>query len=118
MDSSKSIFLGLVAILSLSCTNDSESDLTDNTNDDVTYNGTVKSIITQNCLSCHSQPPVNGAPMPLVTYDNVKDAVLTRGLINRISSNDPAFLMPFGGQRLPQSQIDQIIAWRDADFPE
>ncbi|ESU22841.1 hypothetical protein FEDK69T_17440 [Flavobacterium enshiense DK69] len=118
MNISKSIVVGIFAVASLSCTNDSESDLIDNNTDEVTYNGTVKTIITQNCINCHSQPPQNDAPMSLITYDDVKNAVLTRGLIARISSNDPAFWMPRDGQRLPQSQINQIIAWKDANFPE
>lgn len=118
MKISKQIILGLFAVLSFSCTNDTESDLIDNNTGDASYNNTVKPIITQNCIRCHSQPPQNQAPMPLVTYDEVKDAVLHRGLIDRISSNDPNFLMPKDGPRLPQSQINQIIAWKDANFPE
>nr|WP_294936642.1 hypothetical protein [uncultured Flavobacterium sp.] len=101
------------------CTSDSESDLVNYTPvNTVTYNGTVKAIITENCIMCHTQPPQNGAPMPLLTYENVKNAVLTRGLVDRISSFDPAFMMPFGGTRLPQAKIDQIKSWRDANFPE
>jgi hypothetical protein len=118
MNISKPIVLGLLASVAFSCTNDSESDLIDNTPKNITYNETIKPLITQNCIMCHTQPPQNGAPMPLTTYDNLKEAVLTRGLIDRISSFDADFLMPYGGQRLPQSQINQIIAWKDANFPE
>ena len=114
----KTFILGLLLTATLSCTNDSESDLIDETPENVTYNETIKPIITQNCIMCHSQPPITGVPMSLTTYDNLKDAVLNRGLIDRISSTDPAFLMPSGGPRLPQSQINLIIAWKDANFPE
>lgn len=101
------------------CENDSESDLySDTQSNQITYTNTVKDIITANCIMCHSQPPVGGAPMPLVDYDFVKSAVISRGLIERISSNDPGFLMPFGGSRLPQNKIDQIIAWKNANYPE
>jgi hypothetical protein len=56
--------------------------------------------------------------MPLLTYENVKDAIENRGLINRISSNDLSFLMPFGGPRLPQNLIDQVIQWELDGFVE
>lgn len=56
--------------------------------------------------------------MPLLTYENVKNAVLTRGLINRISSTDPNFSMPFGRPRLPQDKIDQIKKWANDGFQE
>lgn len=118
MNLSRTITLGLLTAVTLSCTNDSESDLIGGTPENVTYNETIKPIITQNCISCHSQPPLTGVPMSLMTYDNLKDAVENRGLINRISSSDPNFLMPSGGPRLPQSEINKIIAWKDADFPE
>lgn len=96
-----------------SCTNTSESDLIDSTpiTESITYNENVKIIIDNNCIICHNNPPVNGAPMPLLTFENVKDAVENRGLISRISSEDTGFLMPFGGPRLPQNLIDTIIQW-------
>ncbi|MEZ4855861.1 MAG: hypothetical protein R2812_05250 [Gelidibacter sp.] len=106
------LFIG-VALMSISCSNSSESDLIDNTEipNLVTYTSDVKPIISNNCISCHTNPPENGAPMSLLMYNNVKDAILNRGLINRISSEDLGFLMPFGGPRLPQNLIDVIIQW-------
>ncbi len=79
----------------------------------VTYQE-VKPIINNVCLSCHSNPPQNGAPMPLLNYDNVKDAVLSRDLLNKISKNEGEDgLMPLGGPRLPQSSIDLIFQWNE-----
>lgn len=99
----------------LGCTAASEEDLVNATPipETITYNEDVKSIIDNNCIICHSNPPQNGAPMPLISYENVKDAVQNRNLIGRISSEDPAFLMPFGGPRLPQNLIDIIIQWNE-----
>jgi hypothetical protein len=51
--------------------------------------------------------------MPLLTYDNVKEAVENRNLIGRISSQDLSFVMPFGGPRLPQNLIDAVIQWEE-----
>ena len=102
-------------LLLFGCTAVSEEDLVDATPlpEIITYNVDVKSIIDNNCIICHSNPPQNGAPMPLVRYENVKEAVQNRNLIGRISSEDPAFMMPFGGPRLPQNLIDIIIQWNE-----
>lgn len=110
----------IVLLILIGCTSASEEDLVDATELPmlVTYNGEVKTIIDNNCIVCHTNPPVNGAPMPLLTYENVKAAVENRGLIARISSQDLGFLMPFGGPRLPQNLIDTIIQWEADGFLE
>ena len=72
----------------------------------------IKPTIDNICLACHSNPPQNGAPMPLVNYNMVKEAVLNRELLNRISRNPGADgLMPLGGPRLPQQTIDMFFKW-------
>ena len=56
--------------------------------------------------------------MSLHTYETVKDAVLYRGLIDRISQIEgQSGFMPLGGAKLPQTQINQIIEWQNEDFP-
>lgn len=103
-----------------SCTNESISDLEQtNNNDNITYLLSVKQIIDNNCINCHGTTPTSGAPMPLTTYENVKDAVLTRDLLDRISRTEGApGAMPLGGTRLPQNDIDAISQWIDLDFPQ
>lgn len=77
----------------------------------VTYQD-VKQIFDSNCTRCHSNPPQNGAPMPLVNFQNVREAILNRGLIDRISRSEGApGLMPLGGPRLPQSTITLVEQW-------
>lgn len=72
----------------------------------------VADIFENNCTVCHSNPPQNGAPMPLTNYAEIKDAVENRGLLDRISREEgEQGLMPFGGPRLPQQQIDLITQW-------
>ena len=74
----------------------------------------VGPIFSNNCTICHSNPPQNGAPMPLVTFENVRDAVENRGLIDRISRQEGApGLMPLGGPRLPQQSIDLVSQWEE-----
>lgn len=77
------------------------------------YIENIKPIMDNNCVSCHAQTPINGAPMPLVTYAQVKNAVLNQNLINRISlENGNGLLMPEGGPRMPQSTINLVMQWQ------
>lgn len=111
----KSILILLVLVhFFISCTNDSESDLIVVPEVEViTYNNFVKSVVNENCLFCHTSPPQNGAPMQLTTYEDVKNAVLNRGLLDRISREQGAQgMMPNGGTRLPQTTIDAMIKWQ------
>ncbi|WP_323787959.1 hypothetical protein [Psychroserpens sp.] len=103
----------IVLLLSYSCSYVSEADLIDATPiiETITYTEHVKPIIDNNCIVCHNNPPINGAPISLTTFNDVKNAIDNNGLITRISSNDLGFLMPFGGPRLPQNLIDTIIEW-------
>lgn len=113
------LFSGL---LLYGCTFDSPDDLIDSVEipegEMVTYNGHVKSIIDNNCLNCHSNPPQNGAPMGLVNYQQVKNAVQSRDLIQLISTQDLSEVMPLGGPRLPQNLIDIVIQWQLDGFIE
>ena len=115
----KYFFIVAFLVILSSCTNDSTSDITIPTNNSVTikYSTDIASIISTNCLSCHTSPPVNGAPMQLTTYDDVKNAILNRGLIDRISrAQGTVGMMPEGGSRMPQATIDKIIKWQTDGF--
>lgn len=83
-------------------------------NNKVTYSDTVKTIIDNSCLNCHSSPPVNGAPMPLITYQYVKAAVENRDLIGRIENGS----MPSSGNKLTAIQIKAIKDWEIGGFAE
>lgn len=106
--------LCFVLPLFFGCTSVSEEDLIEDIQqpEEVTYVANIKAIIDNNCINCHSDPPVNGAPTSLVDYNDVKDGVENGNLIGRISllPADPG-AMPFGGPRLPQNLIDLIIEW-------
>ena len=96
------------------CSTVNEDDLTEDViiEDLVTYEANIKSIIDSNCIICHNNPPVNGAPNSLITFDDVRDAVENRNLIDRISATDGS-VMPLGGPRLPQNLIDLVIQWEE-----
>jgi len=111
-------YIFLIGTIALTgCTTNTLDDLEPVGNEEVpdlvTYQE-VRGTFDNICAVCHANPPQNGAPMPLVTYENVKEAILNRGLLDRISRNEGASgLMPLGGPRLPQSVIDLIFQWNE-----
>lgn len=111
-------FLPLLA----SCTNDSTDDLIlppPPPEQIITYTNDVKPIIDNNCLFCHTNPPQNGAPIPLTNYEFVKTAVQNHGLLDRISRQQGApGMMPFGGTRLPESAINIVVRWQQQGLQE
>ncbi len=114
-----SLFLLLAIPFLPGCSSNSTDDLIDLNTGQVSYNTQIKSIIENNCIACHQDPPVNFAPMKLTTYQDVKNAVMNRGLIDRISRPQGATgMMPNGGTRLPQQLIDQVIQWQNEGFAE
>ncbi len=114
-----------LALLISSCTTSSPLELRDSLPVDlnnITYQQNVKKIIDANCIQCHGTTPTNGAPMSLTTYANVRDAVSasgTRGIINRIERNPgDGLLMPQGGPKLQQDDINIIKIWQTQGFTE
>ncbi|MBL4605199.1 MAG: hypothetical protein JKY02_05945 [Flavobacteriaceae bacterium] len=110
----------LITQFILGCSYTSESDLIDTTPlpTVVTYNTHIKSIIDNNCIQCHTNPPINAANTSLLTYTDVISGVENNNLISKISGNGPGGLMPLGGPSLPQNLIDLIIQWQDEGFME
>ncbi|MBW1297364.1 hypothetical protein [Aquimarina litoralis] len=78
-----------------------------------TYIGHVKTIIDTNCLDCHGSPVQNSAPMELVSYQQVVDAVNDRNLFSFISTTNAFNVMPPSdeGGRMPQATIDIVEDW-------
>lgn len=103
----------MICLIFMACSSDNEDDLTTAPpmGETITYNQHVRPIINSNCVSCHSDPPTNGATIPLTEYNFVKNAVLNRQLIARIKSQQPGFRMPPGGPSLPANLIDIIEQW-------
>jgi len=112
--------LTIFAFIFCGCESNSTDDLIDGTPvDNATYTEHIKPIIDNNCIDCHASTPINNAPMPLVTYDNVRQAAEERGLLDRISrSQGQPGMMPNDGTRLPQHQIDLIAQWIAQGYQE
>lgn len=111
--------VALIGILFISCTSDSESDLTEpNSEPDapVSYQANIRPIIASNCLGCHSAPPLNGAPFALNTYERVKQSTENGNLLVSIKrqTGESAAMPPAG--RMPQATIDLIQKWADEGF--
>ncbi|MFX0557489.1 hypothetical protein ACOCEA_11870 [Maribacter sp. CXY002] len=114
----KRLLFPLLAIFICSCTNDSENDLlapnsqeqTDEKKS-ITYVANIKPIIDSNCISCHSNPPVNGAPFSLSSYAQVKNFTENGSLVLAISkqTGETSAMPPAG--RLPKASIDLISQW-------
>lgn len=108
-----------------SCSSGSDSDNDPNPDPDpdpdpvtITYNNTIKAIITNNCISCHGSTPTNGATISLDTYARVKTAT-QNNLIDRISLNQGNIqMMPKDGTRLPQATIDKFTTWKNNGYLE
>ncbi len=112
MKTIQSAILICAGILAVSCSS--------NTYDEVsvvaanpTYTANIKPIITANCTSCHS---TDGGQDPyLENYDQVKEAVISHGLLDEIAAPSGEG-MPEAG-RMPQSKIDAINTWAANGFP-
>jgi hypothetical protein len=82
----------------------------------------VATILRDNCLACHSSPPAYGAPMPLVTWDQLHaDAPSdpSRKVFEMMGERTHAEgekRMPKGG-RLSDADQAALDAWIDAGAP-
>ena len=103
------IYVFVIAALVFNCSSSSNDDLDpDPTPTTVTYNNTVKSIINNNCGSCHGDPTANGAPISYNTFTSVKNDV--NDILTRINSNSNP--MPPTGL-MSSSLRAQIQKWKD-----
>lgn len=108
----KKIFIiSLLAFILASCSSDGDDTMNPPVKD-VTYKDNVKSIIDSKCISCHASTPNTGAPMALVTLEQVKEAVENRDLIGRVANGS----MPIGGDDLTSAQVQLIKDWEMNSF--
>lgn len=111
----KALAILILLFTTISCSSDSDDDMGPQNpppDTSVTYAGTIKAIIDNNCISCHKSPPVNSAPMSLLTKDNVSDAVTNRGLISKVESG----AMPPTGPDLTAAEVKSIKDWQAGGF--
>lgn len=117
----RALFCILLVILISSCSSGGSSN-TSNDQEDVSepgntvYFSNVLNIIATKCDNCHGLPTANGAPMSLVSYDDIlESATLINVRINLEESNPLS--MPQNGASLSQNEKDIIDAWIKAGMP-
>lgn len=113
MNFKNSFYISIMLTLLYNCSSggDDPTNSNPNTSVKITYESHINSITTNYCIACHGEPPSSGAPMSLTSYELVKNAVETRGLINRINSTTNP--MPPKGGLLSKEQRDLIQKWVD-----
>ena len=87
----------------------------------VTYNKDVAPILQKNCQSCHR--PGEAAPMPLLTYKQVRPWASAIKEAVALKKMPPWFADPHYGKwsndrSLAKSDIDTIARWVDSGAPE
>ena len=97
-----------------SCSSSSDDEIIITPANDVTYTSDIKVIIDSSCLNCHSDPPVNSAPMSLTTYQDVKESVMNSDLIGRVENGS----MPSIGDNLSATQVQAIKDWEVGGFKQ
>lgn len=113
---------GIIIVCLLACENNSPNDFEEENimspsppevDSGVTYTNTIRGIMMDHCLQCHSSPTRNGAPFPLTTFQEVRSRVASiNTAMNDI--NDP---MPPAGL-IAESQRSQIQKWIDNNLAE
>ncbi|WP_298150475.1 hypothetical protein [Flavobacterium sp.] len=108
----KIVMLAVAGMVVMSCesnTYDEVSVVTTNP----TYLANIKPIMSANCTSCHSS---DGGQQPyLETYDDVKTAVESGGLLDEINAPSGQGMPEIG--RMPQHKIDMVNNWANNGFP-
>jgi len=103
----------LVLVQCFVCCSDGNNEIPDPNTATIDYTTSINSIMSSNCISCHGIPTSNGAPMPLTTYTEVKNAVTSKGLIGRINSNSNP-MPPTGIMTLNNRTLFE--RWQDGGF--
>lgn len=105
------IFLACLLIIT-SCSSDDDN--IEVTPKEITYSKNIKTIMDNQCMACHIDPPINGAPMHLVNYQAVKESVENRNLISKIEDGS----MPPGNNNLSPEEIQAIKDWKENGFKQ
>ena len=112
----KNIFFAFLSIFLLnSCNYDNEESLYGNSECDtnfVSFDTDIYPIISSHCTMCHGGPSPS-AGLALESYAQIYQSATEpyNGIIDRISRSEGDPLMMPGSYRIPQCQIDKIVAW-------
>ena len=107
------IMILAVAILIMGCKKQNEEDLFKDVGcntENITYENTVRTILSNQCLVCHSAAARQG-DIILETYSDVLSFANNGRLVGSISHASGFVAMPPTGVKLDPCTIDKIKAW-------
>lgn len=111
-NTTRMLMIGMLAMITFVACKKEDSDGGSEEVGEVFYDADVKTIMSNNCTSCHAGSSPS-AGLDLTSKDNVQNAIENRNLLGRInSSSNP---MPQSGL-MPQSNRDKMQAWKDQGF--
>jgi len=108
----------LIMLLVFGCTKQNEETLSDSTGtttcktDSMSYTSDVVPILQSYCYSCHGNGNTGGSGgINLDGYTNLKPYADNGKLVGNIT-HAPGFVpMPYGQPKMPDCEINQIVAW-------
>lgn len=84
----------------------------------MTYTSSIEPIIKSNCYSCHAGTASGSFGINLDSYASLKLEAQSGELLNRLTSTDASVMMPKGGPKLSDCDINKINAWIQAGAPQ
>ncbi len=84
--------------------------------DSVTFEGVIKPLLANNCLSCHDATLASGG-VDLSTHDKVATTAKSGALYGAVAHQGNYVPMPYNGKKLSDCDIAKIKAWVDAGSP-
>ena len=84
----------------------------------ITYAATMLNILKTNCYVCHGGNAEGSFGIKLDSYAAIKNEAVSGELMRRITSKDPAVMMPQGGPALSDCDKTKIDLWIKHGFPQ
>ena len=118
------LMLLLLTLFMPSCYYDNEVDLYPFNNtpcdtSNVTYPGSIVSIMNANCNNCHNPNTSNGNPAVITsTYDGLKVVATNGKLYNSVNWVNGKHNMPQAGSKLSNCDLAKINIWLNAGSPQ
>jgi cbb3-type cytochrome c oxidase subunit III len=108
----------LILLFVYGCTKENEEKLSNSTapttchTDSMSYSNNVLPIMQSYCFSCHGNGNTGGSGgINLEGYDNLKPYVDNGKLVGNITHAPGYVPMPFGQPKMPDCEVNQIVAW-------
>lgn len=109
----KFYYIFFLTIFYLSCTNSNEEDAflnNDCNTEDINYLSTVRQIVNEKCVACHSSGTTNG--IVLEDYDNL--VIHIENVFYQINSD---LMPPIGSLEITECEINQMESWYENEMP-